>query len=636
MTEYKRWWQQDDHEFESRAAGLLSGMRAEAERRKGRYLRSLRMYENRDFQSLEEAQIYVRDVPSLAEMEFDGCILRHNLVRSACDTVHAELCGRQKPKPQFATTDGSWKSRRRMKRLDRATEAVLRSAHGHYASGWDLAEDVLLDAIVLGTGVGKVVPDIAGERILYERTMPWTVMVDSNEGQKGSLLTVGQCYPMDVAVALDMFPGAAEEAIIMSAKPPRMVVEATGELWQRNSETIEIDEIWRVGNGTTDMGAHAFLCGGKLLHREEWDSELPFWFLHWARPRVGFWGISLVEEAERMQIAYDEDVAKLDERIRKCSGMRTWVPRGANIKTEDLTSNDTGIAIEYDGAQPPMTEVPSPVSPSEVQYHQMQRQQFFEDLGVSLQRASSRKDPGVTSGVAIRAENDIQTVRFAVKAKYYENSYTTIGRITAFALRLLHEGSDSSAGVTWRDGARMMKYVWQDIDVSPRQIVCSVAPASALGNDQAGRLQMLQDLPQLGINLPQDTIMRLLGWVDLERELGLASAERDHIEMTVDALLDAASEDDDALIVDPDPLIANKDAYLGHVAESYHAALVGGAPEYVLTALRELISKLIPPPPPPSPPPTPTEGAISPPAPQLGAAPSPVPPAGAPVMAPPA
>ena len=53
-----------------------------------------------------------------------GLELNYNVSRAACDTVHAEIAGRQKPTGKFQTNDADWKTKRKAKKMEKYCNSV--------------------------------------------------------------------------------------------------------------------------------------------------------------------------------------------------------------------------------------------------------------------------------------------------------------------------------------------------------------------------------------------------------------------------------------------------------------------------------------------------------------------------------
>jgi hypothetical protein len=163
------------------------------------------------------------------------------------------------------------------------------------------------------------------------------------------------------------------------------------------------------------------------------------------------------------------------------------------------------------------------------------------------------------------------------------------------------------------------------------QFSVSVAPASALPHDPAGRQEMIQQLLASQIIRPE-TAKQLLGWSDLDSEMTIENAEFEYIDSLIERYLDAEQESwDESEYEAPEGFIGNKFGALRRFASAWFRGKVDQQalppderikaefPMALLTRyIKELDRLMQPPPAPPGPPP----GAMGPP--------------GAPPMAPPA
>lgn len=540
--------------------------------------------------------------------QYDDGELRYNLSRAACDTVHAEIAGRQKPAPKFQTAGADWKTKRTAKLLEKYMLGFLAQAQQPYLNGWELMEDSFLDSPIGGVMAVKVLADFDEERVRLERHFAHELFVDPVEARYGTPKSLFHIYPMDRGAALaafldedndededdddktdeekhesrvkkDIDRAAVRYAIESSesVRPDDIRRRGTPNVEMRVADQIKIVEAWRLPCGGSP-GMHIYCTNGVTLFKEEWDSRnFPFVLTRWQRDRMGFWGKGLIDQGKSIQDELNDNAAKLQERFRLCGAKRTFYAEGS-IDAELLAENEAETFIPYKGQSAPTERTPSPIADAEAMWLDSQFQKFFEITGVSQMRASARKEPGVTAGVAIRTLNDMQTARFALKAKSYENSYVYLTNLVIECSKALHR-----AGIDVEVGAGK-RIKWSEVDLPANTFDISIAPTSSLPNEPAGRMQMIQELYDKQL-ITRETFMGLLGWQDLEREMNGQTAQTNYLEQVLDEILDGNYEP-------PDGHIMDKQRAIVMATQTYFEAIYNRAPESVIMDLSNFIAEL--------------------------------------------
>jgi len=510
--------------------------------------------------------------------------LKYNLSRAAVDTVHAEIAGRQKPVPKFQTQGADWKTKRKAKAMEKFILGFLAQPQGDFLNAHELMEDAFIDAMVGGTSVVKVLSNATEKKVKLERHLAHELFVDPMEARYGRVRSLFHVYYMDKSVAIEQFAdGEDADEILMaieSSAPEKFddVSDPDGSV-RRAGYQIKVVEAWRVSSNGKP-GCHVFCINGVLVYEEEWDRpDFPFVITRWEKERLGYWGIGLVEQGKSIQNELNDNAAKLQERFRLCGAKRTYYVKGS-LAPEFLQENEAETFIPINkGYDIPKESTPSPIADAEAQWLDSQYQKFFEITGVSQMRASARKEPGVTAGVAIRTLNDMQSARFALRGRAYENSYIKLTYLVIQELRALQAANvDISVG-------KGKKINWADSCVPEEMYDISVAPVSSLPNDPAGRMQMIDELFQRQLISPE-TFKQLLGWPDLEKEMNSQTAQSDYLGMVFDRMLDGEAYES------PDGHIIDKQRALIQASNVYFEALYNDAPEDVVGNIAKYIREI--------------------------------------------
>lgn len=595
-----RWWTLEGAELASEVIAIADALESDQEHRKTRAAQAISAYENRR----------LRDVSASAYTQSATKHLRLPLCRSLCDTVLAEIAGRQRPKPQFMTSGADWQEQRRAKRMDRFVEAVLHQQQGRYVNGWELLTNVFLDATKTGTGVCKVFVDGSDEsepKVVLERVRETELFVDPREAEHGDPLNLVQIYEMDEDKCLEIFVanGTDEDgrelteerkdelryAIASAASHDSQSAEAnTGTA--RLARVVKVREIWRKPLSKDKPGKHAWCISGAVLDCEDWtEPDFPFVFMRWAPETWGFWAQGLVEESEPMQDELNNCVERMSERIALCANKRTYIPSSSGLEPSMLAANEGENIYMFDGPQPPIETQTSPFTPAEFEWTQWIESLGYKFPGVSQTSATGRKEAGVDSGVAIRTMQDLAAKRFAIKARFaYEYPFVSLARriVAAVAAWTEATGKDFVTHLPRGEGYEELR--WCDARLSSSYDI-QIGPVSSLPNDAAGRRQYVQELFNGGV-ISRLAFLRTIEWPDFEAELNRETAEHDYTEWLIDRYLDAEEGDEREVYESPDGYLTSPKAALMQFSAAYFTAKRKGAPEMNLELLRRYMQAL--------------------------------------------
>lgn len=636
---HARWWQQSGDTLASTVCDIVDGLEKDDEARRTRYLENHSLYELRALTGLNASGYYTVEA-------YDGVTLP--VLRSICDTVQADIAGRQRPLPMFQTKDADWATRRRAKKLGKFVEAVLHQPQGTYVNGWELSVDAFLDSCIDGIGCINVYVDELTEKVVLEKVKPEELHLDPREADEGEPLNWFRTYLMDEDKALAEFlppmeneseeessdeTGDGDEAKGDGEDPaesgdkyarPNAGPDATERKMEqferelkraeirsaieraatqddginirfygrtRVARSVKVREAIRIPIKKDDPGKRVFAVPGKVLHQEEWHRDHPYVFFIWSRPRRGFWPVSLIDEAKALAEELNEWFESCQERVKLCANRRTFVPRGAGIDDSDMEANESENIIYFDGPIAPVVQDVPALQPADFQYGQMVKGLCYEMPGVSQMSAQGRKEPGVTSGIAIRTMQDLATKRFAVKARYaYEYPFVALARkiVAAIAEYVEATGNDITVRLPQKRGMREFK--WSAVALEAEYDI-QVTPASSLPSDPAGRLATIQDLFAAQV-ISGDTFKRLLDWPDLDQELARERAEWEYVENLIEGMLDAKPDDEDYRYEGPDDYLLHPEDALFQVSGSYFEAKTARAPEFNLGLLRNYMLEL--------------------------------------------
>ena len=532
----------------------------------GRYvdnLRHLRLYGNRD---------YVGMLPQSYAESFSQERVTLNVIKSVCDTVSSRIA-KNRPRPVFLTSGGNYSTRRRAKLLEKFVESQF------YTAGvYQVAPRVFLDACVFGTGIMQVYYE--GTKICVERVFPGEIYVDQAEGVYGQPRQMYRRKYINRDVLLEMFPD--HEGLIRTADGPS---DDPQDL-ERDStvDQIEVVEAWHLPSGpnATD-GRHCIILDGGTLHEEPWEYDyFPFVFLRWSERLRGFWGMGLAEELTGIQVEINKLLIKIQRAFQLLAVPWVLVEAGSKIKKAHL-NNQIGAIIPYSGT-PPVVRPNQTMSPEVFAHLDRLYRRAYEIAGVSQLSAASLKPAGLESGVALREYNDIESERFALVSRSYEQMFMELAKQMVNMGKKIAENNPGWSVVTQRDKYTIQEVKWEDVDLEKDSYVLKVFPSSALPTTPAGRLAMVEQLMAAGLLGPEEA-KRLLDFPDLDRELALDRAASDNIDRIIERMVD------DGTYEAPEPFM---DLVLAikKTQAAYNKAVNDNVPEDRLALLRQFMASI--------------------------------------------
>jgi len=501
--------------------------------------------------------------------------------RSIANAAHAKLAGQQKPKVQFVTSDSDWATKRKSKKLDRFVEGQFMQSVGIYSDVWQLMLRVFLDACVFPTGGAvKTFADDEDGRVSYERVFTWELFVDPLEARYGQPRNLFHVYPYDRDELIERFP-SHKDALERCAE----FVEDGEAEWvgsRRVSNQIRVCEAWRLPFSSTKPGRHVIAIDEQTLLDEEWTrNEFPFVWLHWSKHLVGSDGTSLIEEISSIADAVNDTVQRMQDSHTRTS-MGVLMFEEGSVREEDLRTNEDAINFRYAPGKPaPQYIAPQPFGPANVQFLNMNVDKLHDVTGVSEMLSSGDKPSGVTAAVAMRTVEDIQSKRFSVIYRAYEEAFVSLARQTIACVRELAE-TNKNFSSNWSGKGFLKTIKWADVDLEDDRYVIQIYPVGEIKNTPADRLQLIQELNAAG-KVSDDALIQTIQYLDSAKELESVSRQRELVESYIDQWLDATEEAEQSgefRYRPPIPWMPSLPDALVQVAQSYLEAEMDEVPDY--------------------------------------------------------
>lgn len=449
-----------------------------------------------------------------------------NLVQSATDTLVSRI-SQSRPQPVFLTDNGDYKQRNLAKKLNNFILGEF-----YRTKAYDLATNILRDALVTGTGVIHTF-ETADNKVGMERVLLTELFIDPNEGIYGEPRQIYRVKLVDRKVLMANFPEYKNKIELAENAYPDNSTDSSKTV----ADLVMVVEGWHLKSGpnATD-GRHMLSCSAGCLFDEEYTKEkFPFSFLHYSNRLLGFWSQGLAEQLMGTQMELNSILYTISRAIKLVGVPRVFQRAGSKINSA-AHNNEIGVIVTYQGEKPSY-EV-APCNAPELYAERDKLIQYgYQQCGVSALQASSQKPQGLDSGEAIRTYDDISTDRFASLSRRYDNLF----------IDLAYQAIDLAVEIAKRDGEYSTVYPnkngTKEIDLPKAALiyesfVIQCFTQSSLPKDPAGRKATITEMVQAGMITIQEG-RRLLDYPDLDQINTLANAAEERIFFCLDEIIES-------------------------------------------------------------------------------------------------
>jgi hypothetical protein len=248
-------------------------------------------------------------------------------------------------RPTAQTTGADWDLQERAELLTQFTDGIA------YETDFrEIAVDCAEDAMILGTGVEKSFLDRG--RVRHRARVP-----AGDPGRRRGR-AVRQAAPdrpppagaaRRAARAVRAEEGSARGRRISSAAAP---LAENKERRKSVADVVTVWEAWHLPSGPGEKDGRWAICvDNGDLHDDEWTREtFPFRFLHWKKPKLGFWGHGIAEQLTGIQIEINR-VVKFAQESLSAGGFKVFLAVGSKVVKSHL-NKEIGGMIEYVGPSP--------------------------------------------------------------------------------------------------------------------------------------------------------------------------------------------------------------------------------------------------------------------------------------------
>lgn len=493
----------------------------------------------------------------------------YNVVKSCTDTGMAKIA-KNRPRPQFMTTEGEYDLQEKARGLTKFTDGAFMEMRAY-----EVGQLVFRDAMVLDGGALKVY--VEDGRIKCARARTRDLYVDAIDGQYGKPRELHERRRVNRDVLCELFPKSRYE---IKTCPAADRDDDADDRTAHSLSMIEVIETWHLPSGKKAKdGRHTICIENATLLDERYEKQrFPFIFFFWNEPMEGFWSAGLAEELRGIQAEINRLLDDIRLAQKRMGRPFVLVERSAEVN-KAAVNNEIGTIIEYNVTPP--TFGMTNAMPAEVYAH-LERlyQRAYEITGISQMSARGQKPAGLDSGRALREFQDIESERFVLVGQRWEQFFMDLARLVVDLARDIEDYE-----VKARDERGLIERInFSEVDLDEDCYELQVFPVSILPTTPAGRYEMVVDLAQNALIKPEQA-KQLLHFPDVEDELTLDMASRDGIRKIIDGMLAGGEYEG------PEPFY-NLSQAKELAVKCYLRARVKGAKEENLAKVRQFIAEV--------------------------------------------
>lgn len=529
-----QWWRYEGAQLASSVTLALEGLRAAQSMRLRQLALSTMLYGGRPaFQVFGKNQLRLARSSAVPLGR-----LTYNVIQSAVDTLVSKV-SQDESVPYFLTSGGTWKQQRQAKKLTKFVDGVL-----YENSAQILNAEVLRDALIMGDGIvyGYKKQTEDGTRVCFERVLATEMYVDELEGMYGKPRTMHRIKNVDRKQLMSNEAFKGKRPMIESAQP----VPAEGAPVGQTNDVIEVRESWHLPSapGKGD-GVHAISIAEGTLFQEKYSRDwFPFERWTWCDPIAGYWGIGAAAQIQGIQLELNKLLWLQSRAIHLAGAFRVWLKIGSKVVKEHF-NNEVGTVGYYAGDVPPQDHVVQPVHAQIIERIQQLKQDAFEQLGVSMLSAQSKKPAGLSSGEALREYASIESERFYAIGRKNQDF---MKRLAELAIKLVKEVAEEEGHYKVkrpsRSGGKVDEIDWADLDLDDDCYVTKCFAVSNIPQSPAGLMSTIAERVQAGWLNPRQA-RRLMNFPDLAAADNLQDAAEDYLYGILDKMVDGDDDTED-------------------------------------------------------------------------------------------
>ena len=465
--------------------------------------------------------------------------LRLNAVKACVESAQAKIA-KNSPRPEFLTSNGDWAQKQKAKKLTQYLEGLFDETK-MYAKG----AEVFRDAAVNGTGAMYLKADLDTGKIVAENVWIEELIIDEAEAQYGTPRKLYRTKIIERSELAAMYPDHAD-AISMATS----IVYAS----ITSKDLIQVTYGWHLGTDKT-KGKHCVAIAESCLLVEDYDKPcFPFAFFRYDNKGFrSFYGKGIGETLFPIQLEINQTCQTIQQALYFAAVPRVYLHNNSEVISQHVDNRVGGI-VRYSGVNPPLFSTATASNPEMYNYLEYLWKKCFEQVGLSEMTSTSNKPAGLDAAVAMREYQDIESQRFAITSKAWEQFYLDIANIVVDLAKDLYEKGNDLA-VKAKVGKFINSIKWSEVDLPEDSYVLRCFPVSILPSQPAGKLAFVQELIQGGF-IDKELGLDLLDYPDLERAMSLKNAAVDNIMEVLEKIVSEGVYDTPEIYMDLNAAIA--------------------------------------------------------------------------------
>ena len=513
------WWESDLDNCHEELMGVISQLNDTHYDRMMANLDFLRVYSQRRYDLQDFKQGLVKTA-SYSLDKRDDMRMRMNVTQSMIDTITSKI-GKNRPRPMYLTEGGDYSLKNKAKMMGRMMEGMFMQT-----KLYELMPKIFQDSCIFDLGVLKIYPE--DDKIEVERVFANEILWDMNDGLYGDPQSLYQVKKVHKSYLLDRFSGFTTQIDRLGSENQEETPD---------SDLVEVVEAWHLPvNKDSEDGRHVICVEGATLLDEDYRRDkFPFLFLKWSDSVVGFGGISLAEQLYPVQREINALCIRIQQSMHLLSVPMVFLQAGSKVAPSHIR-NQPGTIIHYNG-QPPVVYTPSAMHPEVYNHLDRLYQRAYEISGISELSATGKKPAGLESGAALRIYHDIETERFILIGRRYEQAFMNAAEhYFDLAEDVVEEKGSFPVQTTYR--REMTKVDFEKIRLARDEFILEPYPVSILPSLPAGKLQTVQELINLKVIDKREQITKLLDFPDLNSVTQVYEAAEADVEWRISKILD--------------------------------------------------------------------------------------------------
>jgi len=387
-----------------------------------------------------------------------------------------------------------------------------------------------------GTSFIKVTPNSKHKCVDIDRVLMDEILIDhasAVRGHPGYLIQRRYISRSDAyAEFVDTAPTKEQDAIRSAIRQaPNAFI---GTFWSgaNPDPKIALLEGWKLPHADGEGGVHYLALPTKLLTRpgeDDWKRDhFPFAVARWQQQSLGFWGGSMAYAMLPYQRTINKHVERLEANLDHQAFSGWLVDQGVQMKAEAFGGRP-GRILRKNGAGNVVPITPESNAQDAVQALETWIQRAYLRVGLNQQQIAGLKQPGLTSGQALRTMVQIEDSR--------NKGLQITGELEVKDIAIL--ALEAAAEVNLKlelPGVNGRTISFNELRLKENARRIGVFPINALVNDPEGRQQQIAELFADG-NIDKRTKLRLMEMPDLQSFAQLATAPEDLVESQLDEIV---------------------------------------------------------------------------------------------------